>query len=118
MASFPLLNRVQADDTQPDTGLIVVYSADGNQYGQTFYPSGTEYYIFTPKLIGLTETEKNSLQTFYVQNKNVAFDYSYQDYRFPSDTYTCFFLPPGLRFVRRPMGLYEAYVSFRGKLKP
>ena len=123
MAIFPALNRVQGDDTQTDSGLSTVFAPDGNQYGQSFY--GDEYIIFTPRFIGLNEAAKTNLQNFWVTNKLLAFDYYYEDRGFSTVIYECRFLGSAPRFVRTealsinpPFQLYEAYVQFRGKVKP
>lgn len=120
MASFPSLKRVQVNDRARETGLTTVIAPDGSLFGQSLFSA--EYFLFTPTFIDMTGAEVSTLQTFYVVNKLLAFDFDYVHRGMTTINYTCQFVTPGLEWY--PTEAYNTAISssrfiarcwFRGK---
>lgn len=116
MATFPTMDRVVLDDRQPDTGLNTVVAPDGGLFGQSLYDE--EFWIFNPVFISVTQTEMQTLQTFYATNKLVAFDFAYTHKDMTTITYECNFVSPGIKVMPQLTGTFICQAYFRGRIKP
>lgn len=115
MATFPTLNRVIADDRQPDTGITMVIAPNGAPFGQSLYSD--EYFIFTPTFINVSASQLTTTKTFYDTNKLLAFDFDYVHNGLTTVTYECYFMSPGLSYTPMESATYIVRSYFRGKEK-
>lgn len=116
MATFPTLDRIIADDRQPDTGLFTVIAPDGGIFGQSLYDD--EYFIFTPTFVNVTQAEVTTLKTFYDTNKLIAFDFNYTHSGLTTVSYECYFVAPGIQYIPQESKTFLCRAWFRGKEKP